>query len=48
MLTTWQSLSQKLALTSPTNGGRLVGIVHLRTQAMDFLNIVETVGLQMV
>jgi hypothetical protein len=26
---------QKLALTSPTSGGRLVGIVRLRTQATD-------------
>jgi hypothetical protein len=27
---------QKLALTSPTKGGRLVGIVRLRTQATEF------------
>jgi hypothetical protein len=27
---------QKLALTSPTSGGRSVGIVRLRTQAMEF------------
>jgi hypothetical protein len=26
---------QKLALTSPTNGGRSDGIVHSRTQAME-------------
>jgi hypothetical protein len=28
---------QKLALTSPTSGGRLVGIVRSRTQAMEFV-----------
>jgi hypothetical protein len=28
--------SQKLALTSPTSGGRSVGIVRLRTQATEF------------
>jgi hypothetical protein len=27
---------QKLALTSPTSGGRSVGIVRLRTQAAEF------------
>jgi hypothetical protein len=27
---------QKLALTSPTSGGCLIGIVRLRTQAMEF------------
>jgi hypothetical protein len=27
---------QKLALTSPTSGGRLVGIVRLRTKAKEF------------
>jgi hypothetical protein len=27
---------QKLALTSPTSGGRLVGAVHWRTQATEF------------
>jgi hypothetical protein len=27
---------QKLALTSPTSGGRSVGIVHSRTQKTDF------------
>jgi hypothetical protein len=36
-LTTWQSLyPQKLALTSPTGGGRSVGIVRSWTKAMDF------------
>jgi hypothetical protein len=30
------SIPQKLALTLLTNGGRLVGIVHLQTQAMEF------------
>jgi hypothetical protein len=29
---------QKLALTSPTSGGRLVGIIHSRTQATEFIN----------
>jgi hypothetical protein len=28
---------QKLALTSPTRGGRLVGIVFLRTKATEFV-----------
>jgi hypothetical protein len=28
---------QKLALTSPTCGGRLVGIVHLRTKTTEFV-----------
>jgi hypothetical protein len=27
---------QKLALTSPTNGGRSVGVVRLRTQVTEF------------
>jgi hypothetical protein len=27
---------QKLALTSPTSGGRLAGILHSQTQAMEF------------
>jgi len=30
---------QKLALTSPTGGGRSVGIVRLRTKATEFLRI---------
>jgi hypothetical protein len=30
---------QKLALNSPTSGGRLIGIVHSRTQATEFLCI---------
>jgi hypothetical protein len=29
---------QKLALTSPTSGGRSVGIVHSRTQAMELVS----------
>jgi hypothetical protein len=29
-------IPQKLAITSPTSGGRSVGIVRLRTQTMDF------------
>jgi hypothetical protein len=29
--------SQKLVLTSPTSGGRSVGIVRLRTQATEFV-----------
>jgi hypothetical protein len=28
---------QKLALTSPTNGGSFVGIVHLQTKATELL-----------
>jgi hypothetical protein len=35
-LTTWHPYPQKLALTSPTSGGRSVGIVGSRTQAMEF------------
>jgi hypothetical protein len=31
---------KKLALTSLTSGGRLVGIVRLRTEAMEFFLIV--------
>jgi hypothetical protein len=30
---------QKLALTSPTSGGRPVGIVHLRTKTTEFLTL---------
>jgi hypothetical protein len=30
---------QKLALTSPTSGGRSVGIVHSRTQATGFFSM---------
>jgi hypothetical protein len=36
-LTTWHPLSQTLALTSPTSGGRSVAIVRSRTQATAFL-----------
>jgi hypothetical protein len=37
MLTTWLPLSaKKLALTSPTNGGRSVDIVRSRTVATEF------------
>jgi hypothetical protein len=35
-LQTWHILSQKLALTSPTSGGRSVGIVRLRTKATEY------------
>jgi hypothetical protein len=35
-LTIWHPLSAKLALTSPTSGGRSVGIVRSRTQATEF------------
>jgi hypothetical protein len=31
------SVSKKLAITSPTNGGRSVGIVRSRTQAMEYM-----------
>jgi hypothetical protein len=30
------SIGKKLALTSPTSGGRSVGTVHLRTKVMEF------------
>ena len=33
---------QKLALTSPTGGGRSVGIVRVRTKATEFLTIHTT------
>jgi len=32
---------QKLALTSPTGGGRSVGIVRVRTKATEFSLVVE-------
>jgi hypothetical protein len=32
----WHPLSAKLAITSPTSGGRSVGIVRSRIQAMEF------------
>jgi hypothetical protein len=35
-LTTRHPLSAKLVLTSPTSGGRSVGIVYLRTKATEF------------
>jgi hypothetical protein len=35
-LTTWHLLSHKLAITSPTSGGRSVGIVRSRTQTLEF------------
>jgi hypothetical protein len=35
-LTTWPLYPQKLAITSPTSGGRSVGIVCSRTQTMEF------------
>jgi hypothetical protein len=42
------SIRKKLAITSPTNGGRSVGIVRLRTQTMAFswfMKLVVTVAL---
>jgi hypothetical protein len=35
---------QSLALTSPTNGGRSVGIVRLRTTATDFFSLPNKVA----
>jgi hypothetical protein len=35
---------QKLALTSPTSGGRSVGIVRSRTQATEFSLVIEHVN----
>jgi hypothetical protein len=32
---------QKLAITSPTSGGRLVGIVLSRTQTMEFVCLLD-------
>jgi hypothetical protein len=34
---------QKLALTSPTNGGRSVGIVRLRTKATELVSNIKSV-----
>jgi hypothetical protein len=36
-LTTWHPYPQKLVITSPTSGGRSVGIVRSRTQTMEFV-----------
>jgi hypothetical protein len=36
MLTTWHLYPHELAITSPTSGGRSVGIVRLRPQTMEF------------
>jgi hypothetical protein len=41
MLTTWHQLSEKFALTSPTRGGRSVGIVRLRTQNTEFFSLLD-------
>jgi hypothetical protein len=35
---------QKLALTSPTSGGRSVGIVRLRTTATEFFSLVNYIS----
>jgi len=35
---------QKLALTSPTGGGRSVGIVHVRTKATEFVCYILSVS----
>ena len=37
---------QKLALTSPTGGGRSVGIVRSRTKATELIIRYQTVGIQ--
>jgi hypothetical protein len=39
---------QKLALTSPTGGGRSVGIVRSRTKAMEFSLDVTTLGISVL
>jgi hypothetical protein len=36
-VTTWHPLSAKVGITSPTSGGRSVGIVRSGTQTMEFL-----------
>jgi hypothetical protein len=41
MLTTWHPLSANLEITSPKSGGRSVGIVRSRTQAIEFLLLVQ-------
>jgi hypothetical protein len=35
------SIPQKLALTSPTSGGRSVGIVRLQTKAKEFKFVID-------
>jgi hypothetical protein len=37
------SIRKKLAITSPTSGGRSVGIVRSRTQTMEFSHVTKTV-----
>ena len=39
---------QKLALTSPTGGGRFVGIVRSRTKATEFIIFIFYVGVFLV
>jgi hypothetical protein len=43
-LTMWRLYLQKLALTSPTSGGRSVGIVRSQTQATEFVLFLFVVG----
>jgi hypothetical protein len=38
--------AENLALTSPTNGGRSVGIVRSRTKAKEFSLVLEIVNLR--
>jgi hypothetical protein len=40
--------TQKLAITSPTSGGRSVGIVRSRTQTMEFVFFVSTTTVNML
>jgi hypothetical protein len=43
-LTTWHPYPQKLAITSPTSGGRSVRIVRSRTQTMEFVCLYRDMG----
>jgi hypothetical protein len=45
-LTTRHLYQEKVALTSPTSGGRSVGIVRSRTQAANGKEFVESVSVQ--
>jgi hypothetical protein len=41
-LTTRHSLSEKLALISPTSGGRFVGIVRSQTKVTEFFGFLSS------
>jgi hypothetical protein len=41
----WHPLSMKVGTTSPTSGGRSVGIVHSQAQATEFFIITPVIGI---